>query len=142
MYPCGRDKENTSISYARTNSVCGSTPWLCVSIYQNSDHTGGWFFDGQRYPGHYVELFNDAQEKPIPIWSALAWILQDYGLSRTEQLAVNLVYKQISGPWFFEPRTKDLLTNIRHTKIKCVSGQPFVVQLLPIGVPGGILRSM
>ena len=57
----------------------------------------------QRYLGNYEELFDDVQEQPVPTWSALAWILQDYGLSRTEQTAANLVYKQISGPWSFDP---------------------------------------
>ena len=47
----------------------------------------------QRYLGHYEEFFDNVQERPIPTWSALAWILQDYGFSRTEQMAADLVYK-------------------------------------------------
>lgn len=57
----------------------------------------------QRYLGRYEELFDNAQEQPVPTWAALTWILQDYGLSRVEQIAADLVYKQISGPWSFEP---------------------------------------
>ena len=39
----------------------------------------------------------------MPTWPTLAWILEDYGLSRTDKVAVDLVYRQQSGPWFFEP---------------------------------------
>ena len=65
-------------------------------------HEGGSPID-QRYHGNYEEFFDDVQEKPIPTWSALAWFLYDYGLSRTEQMVADLVYKQISGPWSFDP---------------------------------------
>jgi len=57
----------------------------------------------QRYLGRYEELFDSDQEKPVPTWTAIAWILQDYGLSRGEQIAADIVYKQVSGPWSFEP---------------------------------------
>lgn len=57
----------------------------------------------QRYLGRYEELFDHAPEQPIPTWPALNWILQDYGLSRVEEMAADLVYKQICGPWSFEP---------------------------------------
>ena len=63
----------------------------------------GGALEDQRFLGNYEELFDDVQEKPVPTWTALAWILQDYGLSRTEQMAADLVYKQISGPWSFDP---------------------------------------
>lgn len=53
--------------------------------------------------GNYKELFDDEGEQPVPIWLALAWILKDYGLSRTGNVATNLVYNQISGSWTFEP---------------------------------------
>lgn len=57
----------------------------------------------QRYLGKYPELFDDVIEQPVPTWPALAWILEDYGLSRSEPVAVDIIYKQISGPWSFEP---------------------------------------
>jgi hypothetical protein len=57
----------------------------------------------QRYLGHYRELFDDEGEKPIPTWPALAWILEDYGLSRIEKVAADLVYRQQSGAWSYEP---------------------------------------
>jgi hypothetical protein len=50
-----------------------------------------------------MELFDDEGEKPIPMWPALAWILEDYGLSRIEKVATHLVYRQQSGAWSFEP---------------------------------------
>ena len=59
----------------------------------------------QRYLGSYLELFDDEIEQPVPTWPALAWILEDYGLSRSEPVAADLIYKKISGPWAFEPPT-------------------------------------
>ena len=57
----------------------------------------------RRYLGHYYELFDAEGEQPVPTWPALAWILEDYGLSRTETTSADLVYKRISGAWTFEP---------------------------------------
>ena len=57
----------------------------------------------QRYLGHYRELFDDEGEKPIPTWPALAWILEDYGLSRSETVPADKVYRQQSRAWSFEP---------------------------------------
>ena len=57
----------------------------------------------RRYLGHYYELFDGEGEQPVPTWSALAWILEDYGLSRTETVAADMVYRKISGAWTFEP---------------------------------------
>ena len=53
----------------------------------------------RRYLGNYPKLFDDEQERPVPTWAALAWILEDYGLSRTEPITADLIYKQVSGPW-------------------------------------------
>ena len=55
----------------------------------------------QRYLGQYPELFDGEGEEPVPTWSALAWILEDYGLSRTETIAADLIYKQVSGNWSY-----------------------------------------
>ena len=57
----------------------------------------------QRYLGKYLELFDDDIKQHVPTWPALAWILEDYGLSRSEPMVVNIIYKQIIGPWLFEP---------------------------------------
>lgn len=57
----------------------------------------------QRYLGNYRELFDAEGEQPVPTWPALGWILEDYGLSRTETVAADLVYKRTSGAWSFEP---------------------------------------
>lgn len=59
--------------------------------------------DNQRYLGQYHEFFDDEHEQPIPTWHALAWILEDYGPPRIEPIAVDMVYKQMCGPWSFEP---------------------------------------
>ena len=47
----------------------------------------------RRYLGHYYVLFDGEGEQPVPTWSALAWILEDYGLSRTETAATDIVYR-------------------------------------------------
>lgn len=57
----------------------------------------------QHYTGHYEELFDDEQKQPIPTWPVLTSILEDYGMSFTGPIAVDLIYKHISGPWSFEP---------------------------------------
>lgn len=57
----------------------------------------------QRYLGNFGELFDDEDERPVPTWKALTWLLEDYGLSRTETVAADLVYRQSCGPWSFEP---------------------------------------
>lgn len=57
----------------------------------------------RRYLGYYLELFDDITEQPIPTWAALAWILEDYGQSRTETTAADLVYQRVSRAWTFEP---------------------------------------
>ena len=57
----------------------------------------------RRYLGHYCELFDGEGEQPVPTWSALAWILEDYGLSRIETTPADMVYKRSSRTWTFEP---------------------------------------
>lgn len=57
----------------------------------------------QRYLGKYMEFFDDDIEQPIPTWLALALIFVDYGLSRSEPMAIDIIYKQISGPWSSKP---------------------------------------
>ena len=47
----------------------------------------------RRYLGHYYVLFDREGEQPVPTWSALAWILEDYGLSRAETAATDIVYR-------------------------------------------------
>ncbi len=82
---------------------CLAPPGYCPRFVRTIDMPVGGSSANQRYLGHYRELFDDETEMPIPTWSALAWILEDYGLSRTEKTAADLVYKQQSGSWSFEP---------------------------------------
>lgn len=56
----------------------------------------------QCYLGHYNELFDDENGQSLLTWPALAWILEDYGLSITEPVAADLIYKHVSGSWSFE----------------------------------------
>ena len=82
---------------------CLAPPGYCPRFVRALDIPVGGSSANQRYLGHYRELFDEEVEKPIPTWSALAWILEDYGLSRTENVAADLLYRQQSGSWSFEP---------------------------------------
>lgn len=57
----------------------------------------------RRYLGYYHELFDNESEQLIPTCPTVAWILEDYGLSRTETIAADKVYQRISKNWTFEP---------------------------------------
>lgn len=46
----------------------------------------------------YQEFFDDQGEQHVPTWSVLTWLLEGYGQSRTEIIAADLIYKQVSGP--------------------------------------------
>lgn len=46
----------------------------------------------------YQEFFDDQGEQHVPTWSILTWLLEGYGQSRTEIIAADLIYKQVSGP--------------------------------------------
>lgn len=56
-----------------------------------------------RYLGQYVNMFDSPMEEPIPTWSAIAWILEDYGQSRTEDMPTDIYYTRISRQWPVEP---------------------------------------
>ena len=94
---------------APTLSTQGQVQFLVAPADYSSNYQGAIVFSiggsvaNQRYLGQYHELFDDENERPVPTWPALAWILEDYGLSRTEPIAADLVYKRVSGLWSFKP---------------------------------------
>ena len=49
-----------------------------------------------RYLGQYAQLFDNPEEEPIPTWLAISWLLEDYGLSRMEEVPVGIHYRRIS----------------------------------------------
>jgi hypothetical protein len=57
----------------------------------------------QRYLGWCHELFDDKHERLVSTWPAFSWILEDYGMSTTEPIVADLVYKRMSIPWSFKP---------------------------------------
>ena len=52
-----------------------------------------------RYLSQYPNMFDKLDEEPIPTWSAISWLLEDYGLSRVEDIPADIYYKQISRQW-------------------------------------------
>lgn len=56
-----------------------------------------------QYLGQYDRLFDHPQEKHVPTWPALAWILEDYGLSRVEDIPTDIRYRRISRQWSSKP---------------------------------------
>ena len=58
-----------------------------------------------RYLGQYGNMFDSPTEEPIPTWNAIAWILEDYGQSRTEDMPTNIYHRRISKQWPVEPPT-------------------------------------
>ena len=56
-----------------------------------------------QYLGQYPKMFNDPQEMPVPTWQAIAWLLEDYGLSRTEDVPADIHYRRISRQWSSSP---------------------------------------
>lgn len=79
-----------------------SPPGYVPKFLTTADVPVGGTVANQRYLGQYPELFDGKEEEPVPTWSALAWILEDYGLSRTESMAADLIYKQVSGTWSYK----------------------------------------
>lgn len=56
-----------------------------------------------RYLGQYGNMFDSPTEEPIPTWDAIAWILEDYGQSRTEDMPADIYYRRVSRQWPSEP---------------------------------------
>ena len=52
-----------------------------------------------KYLGQYALLFDNPEEEPVPTWSAIAWLLEDYGLSRTEEVPADIQYRRMSRQW-------------------------------------------
>ena len=42
------------------------------------------------YLGHTHKMFDDPSEEPVLTWSAISWLLEDYGLSRTETIPADV----------------------------------------------------
>ena len=56
-----------------------------------------------RYLGQYEHMFDSPLEEPVPTWSAIAWLLEDYGLTRTEEMPADIYYRRVSKRWHAEP---------------------------------------
>ena len=56
-----------------------------------------------RFLGQYSHLFDAPEEEPIPTWTAITWLLEDYGLSRMEDVPADIQYKRISRQWSATP---------------------------------------
>ena len=52
-----------------------------------------------QYLGQYSHLFDTPAEEPIPTWTAITWLLEDYGLSRTEEVPADIQYRRVSRQW-------------------------------------------
>ena len=56
-----------------------------------------------RYLGQYSKMFDHPEEEPVPTWKAISWLLEDYGLSRTESVPADIHYRKISRQWSSNP---------------------------------------
>ena len=56
-----------------------------------------------QYLEQYHKLFDYPQERHVPTWQAITWLLEDYGLSRTEEVPVDIHYCRISRQWYSNP---------------------------------------
>lgn len=52
-----------------------------------------------KYLGQYHKMFDDPSEEPVLTWSAISWLLEDYGLSRTETIPADIQYRRVSRQW-------------------------------------------
>lgn len=48
-------------------------------------------------------MFDTPVEEPILTWSAISWMLEDYGLSRTEEVPADIAYRKNSRQWYHNP---------------------------------------
>jgi hypothetical protein len=56
-----------------------------------------------RYLGQYAKMFDVPREEPIPTWSTISWLLEDYGLSKMEEVHADISYRKISRQWSHNP---------------------------------------
>lgn len=56
-----------------------------------------------KYLGQYNKMFDDPSEEPVLTWIAISWLLEDYGLSRTENVPADIQYRRISRQWSPNP---------------------------------------
>lgn len=52
------------------------------------------------YLGQCAHMFDAPEEEPILMWTTFMWLLEDYGLSRTEEVPTHIQYKRISRQWY------------------------------------------
>ena len=56
-----------------------------------------------KYLGQYHKMFDNPSEEPVLTWVAISWMLEDYGLSRTENVPADIQYRRISRQWSPNP---------------------------------------
>ena len=56
-----------------------------------------------KYLGKYSNMFDHPDEEPVVTWSAISWLLEDYGLSRTETVPADIQYRRNSRQWSLQP---------------------------------------
>ena len=56
-----------------------------------------------KYLGKYPNMFNSPEEEPVVTWSAISWLLEDYGLSRTETVPADIQHRRNSRQWSLQP---------------------------------------
>ena len=56
-----------------------------------------------QFLGQYERMFDKPEEEPVPTWTAITWLLEDYGLSRNEDVPADIHYRRISRHWSPNP---------------------------------------
>ena len=56
-----------------------------------------------KYLGKYPNMFDKLEEEPVVTWSAISWLLEDYGISRIENVPADIQYRRISRQWSLQP---------------------------------------
>ena len=75
----------------------------------------------QRFFGHYESLI-DTASVPLPTWEEIEWLLEDYGLSRTEEKSWDLVYQRVrDSTW-----TQDASDSVRSNGHFCDCARKFL----------------
>ena len=76
------------VSFSQIYSPTHLPLWLPVNYL-----VGGSILN-QRFLGRYESLL-DIASIPLPTWEGIAWLLEDYGLSRREEKSWDLVYQRV-----------------------------------------------
>ena len=56
-----------------------------------------------RYLGNYPNMFDNPEEEPVLTWTAISWLLKDYGLSQIKTVPADIQYRRISRQWSVQP---------------------------------------